>query len=310
MMVVDSQRFRSSKCFKAVCKKTVFFLGVFIVLIREIFSCLTVPICISYTEQVGKISARRYAYMNHGSLFSGGGGFDLAAEYMGWENIFHCEIDPFCQKILKHYWPLAISVSDIKQFDATPFKGKIDILTGGFPCQPFSAAGKRRGTEDNRYLWPDMLRVIREIRPRYVVAENVYGLLNWSEGLVFEQVHTDLEAEGYEVQAFILPACGVNAPHRRYRIWFVAHANDNGQHRGYGTHEKHANKGGQYAQHDAQPVGSHASDTRGERLAGRAEAGNTGKKKRRFLNNNESAIFVLSTLSCLFSEHFFSCFRF
>ena len=102
------------------------------------------------------------------------------------------------------------------------------MLTGGFPCQPFSLAGKWRGTEDDRYLWPAMLDVIRTVRPRWVVGENVYGIVNWSEGLVFEQVCADLEAAGYEVQPYIIPACGVGAPHRRDRCWFVAHRTDAG----------------------------------------------------------------------------------
>lgn len=159
--------------------------------------------------------------MRHGSLFSGGGGFDLAAEKMGWQNIFHCEKDVFCQTILQHYWPDTAMYKDIGDFDATPYKGKIDIITGGFSCQPFSAAGKRAGTADDRYLWPAMYRVIREVKPRWVVCENVYGLLNWSEGLVFDKVQFDLEAEGYEVAAYVLPASGVNAPHQRYRVWIV-----------------------------------------------------------------------------------------
>ncbi len=159
--------------------------------------------------------------MRHGSLFSGGGGFDLAAEKMGWQNIFHCEKDMFCQTILQHYWPDAACYHDIGDFDATPYKEKIDILTGGFPCQPFSAAGKRTGTADDRYLWPAMHRVIQQIKPRWVVCENVYGLLNWNEGLVFDTVQSDLETEGYEVAAYVLPASGVNAPHQRYRVWIV-----------------------------------------------------------------------------------------
>lgn len=159
---------------------------------------------------------------NHGSLFSGIGGFDLAAEWMGWNNVFHCEIDPFCRKVLHYYWPNSISYEDIRNTDFTVHRGTIDILTGGFPCQPFSVAGKRRGTEDDRYLWPEMLRAIREIKPDYVVGENVHGLLSWSNGLVLEQVLSDLEAEGYEVQSYILPAAGVNAPHKRNRVWIVA----------------------------------------------------------------------------------------
>jgi DNA (cytosine-5)-methyltransferase 1 len=162
--------------------------------------------------------------MRHGSLFSGIGGFDLAAEWMGWENVFHCEWNEFGQKVLKHYWPNAISYTDITKTDFTIHRGSIDVLTGGFPCQPFSQAGKRKGTADDRYLWPQMLRAIREVQPRFIVGENVSGLVNWDRGMVFEQVQADLENEGYESAAFILPAAGKDAPHQRDRIWFIAHA--------------------------------------------------------------------------------------
>ena len=164
--------------------------------------------------------------LTHGSLFSGIGGFDLAAEWMGWENVFHCEWNEFGQRILKYYWPKAISYEDITKTDFSIHRGKIDILTGGFPCQPYSSAGKRLGTEDDRHLWPEMLRAIREIKPKYIVGENVYGLTNWNGGLVFNEVQVDLENEGYKVQPCILPACAVNAPHRRDRVWFVAHSNE------------------------------------------------------------------------------------
>jgi len=163
--------------------------------------------------------------MRHGSLFSGIGGFDLAAEWMGWENVFHCEWNPFGQKVLKHYWPNSISYHDITKTDFTIHRGAIDILTGGFPCQPYSAAGKRLGKEDERHLWPEMLRAIREIQPRWIVGENVLGLVNWNGGMVFEEVQADLEAEGYEVQPYVLPAAAVGAPHRRDRVWFVAYRN-------------------------------------------------------------------------------------
>ena len=166
--------------------------------------------------------------MNHGSLFSGIGGFDLAAEWMGWNNLFHCEWNPFGQKVLKHYWPEAESFHDITQTDFKPYANRIDILTGGFPCQPYSLAGKRKGKDDERHLWPEMLRAIREIQPRWVVGENVFGLINWSGGLVFHEVQSDLEAEGYEVFPYALPAAAVNAPHRRDRVWFVAHRNNTG----------------------------------------------------------------------------------
>lgn len=174
--------------------------------------------------------------MRHGSLFSGGGGFDLAAEMVGWQNVFHCEKDKFCQRILKHYWSKAETFTDIKEFNAEKYKGKIDIITGGFPCQPFSAAGKRRGTADDRYLWPDMLRIIQQVQPSWVVGENVYGLINWQEGLVFDKVQSDLEAQGYEVAAFVLPATAINAPHQRYRVWVVAYHPEYAAQRSSQTH--------------------------------------------------------------------------
>jgi DNA (cytosine-5)-methyltransferase 1 len=165
--------------------------------------------------------------MTHGSLFSGIGGFDLAAQWMGWQNKFHCEWNEFGQKVLHHYWPDAELFTDITKSDFKKYHGTIDIISGGFPCQPYSSAGKRLGKEDARHLWPEMLRVIREVRPRWVVGENVLGLVNWSGGLVFHEVQTDLEAQGYEVQPYVLPAAAVNAPHRRDRVWFVAYAIDN-----------------------------------------------------------------------------------
>jgi len=163
--------------------------------------------------------------MTHGSLFSGIGGFDLAAEWMGWENKFHCEWNEFGQKVLNYYWPNAECFSDITKSCFKKYNGKIDIISGGFPCQPYSLAGKRKGKEDARHLWPEMLRAIREVQPVYIVGENVAGLTNWNGGLVFDEVQADLENEGYEVTPFLLPACAVNAPHRRDRIWFVAYSN-------------------------------------------------------------------------------------
>ena len=160
--------------------------------------------------------------MKHGSLFSGIGGFDLAAEWMGWENIFHCEWMPFPRQVLHYHFPKSLSYEDITKTDFTIHRGSIDILTGGFPCQPYSSAGKRLGKEDERHLWPHMLRAIQEIEPTYVVGENVRGLTNWNGGVVFEEVCADLESCGYEVQPILLPACAIGAPHRRDRIWFIA----------------------------------------------------------------------------------------
>ena len=179
-------------------------------------------------------------HFRHGSLFSGIGGFDLAAEWMGWENVFHCEWMPFPRKVLNHYWPNSISYEDITKTDFSIHRGSIDILTGGFPCQPYSSAGKRLGKEDERHLWPHMLRAIREIEPTFVVGENVRGLTNWNGGVVFEEVCADLEACGYEVQPLLLPACAVGAPHRRDRVWFVAHS----------INSRHSSKRGKISKED------------------------------------------------------------
>lgn len=198
--------------------------------------------------------------LRHGSLFSGIGGFDLAAEWAGWENVFHCEWNPFGQRVLKHYWPNAESFNDITKSDFTKYEHSVDIISGGFPCQPFSTAGKQRGTDDTRYLWPAMLDVIRTVKPKYVVGENVYGLVVWNQGLVFDTICTDLEIEGYEVQSFLLPAAGVNAPHKRNRIWFVARrvatdADGDGFNQRNGGNEIKSSQGGFDALRDA-----HASD--------------------------------------------------
>jgi DNA (cytosine-5)-methyltransferase 1 len=166
--------------------------------------------------------------MTHASLFSGISGFDLAAEWIGWNNIFHCEWNPFGQKVLAHHFPNSKSYNDITKTDFSIHAGKIDILTGGFPCQPYSSAGKRLGKADERHLFPHMLRAIKEIKPRWVIGENVRGLVNWGGGMVFDEVCNDLESEGYEVQPFLIPAASVNAPHQRQRIWFIAYANDKG----------------------------------------------------------------------------------
>ena len=171
--------------------------------------------------------------MNHASLFSGIGGFDLAAEWMGWNNVFNCEIEEFPRKVLKYHFPNAIQYHEIKQTDFTIHRGEIDILSGGFPCQPFSVAGKRLGKNDERHLWPEMYRAIQEIKPKWIVGENVRGLLNWSDGLVLDEVYIDLENEGYEIETFVLPAASVNAPHKRDRVWIIASNTEDSRHRGW-----------------------------------------------------------------------------
>lgn len=164
--------------------------------------------------------------LKHGSLFSGIGGFELAAEWMGWENVFHCEKNEFGSQVIGHYWPESKHFEDVTTTDFSEFRNGCDVLTGGFPCQPFSQAGSRRGTDDERHLFPEMLRVIGEVRPRWIIGENVYGLLNIQSGFAFEQICIGLEHAGYEVRPFIMPALAVGAPHQRNRIFFVAHSKD------------------------------------------------------------------------------------
>ena len=204
--------------------------------------------------------------MIHLDLFSGIGGFAYAVDQVfdDVEHIF-CEIDPFCQQVLKKHWKGSVIYGDIRELTADTDRNglqepgakiktsgdrqfsetianttnpgierprerenKVFLLTGGFPCQPFSCAGKRKGTNDDRHLWPAMFRVIQLTKPTWIIAENVRGLLTINGGLVFEQVCLDLEGEGYEVQPFIIPAVAVNAPHRRDRVWVVANRNDTG----------------------------------------------------------------------------------
>jgi DNA (cytosine-5-)-methyltransferase len=188
--------------------------------------------------------------IKHASLFSGIGAPELAAYWLGWQNVFHCEISEFCKTILNYWYPNSIGYENIKTTDFKKWQGEIDVLTGGFPCQPFSVAGKRKGAEDNRYLWTEMLRAIRQIQPTWVVGENVAGILTMvqpteavkvgctsslfkedyniyrkEQQFVVETVCTDLEHEGYSVQPFVIPACSVGAPHQRDRVWFIAQRN-------------------------------------------------------------------------------------
>jgi DNA (cytosine-5)-methyltransferase 1 len=236
--------------------------------------------------------------MTHGSLFSGIGGFELAAEWSGFTNVFLCEIEPFNQRVLKHYWPNSELHTDVKEFPSSDYTGRIDILTGGFPCQPYSTAGKRLGKEDDRHLWPFMLEIIREIAPTYVVGENVRGLVNWSDGLVFEEVCADLEAAGYDVQPFILPAAGVGAPHRRDRVWFIAHA-DNSRARGTsGRYESSSKKEWIQERHEVQQpdksgnIQRDVTDTERDGLEHRTERGgierSEGKTRERVAGHLEA----------------------
>ena len=192
--------------------------------------------------------------MTHASVFSGIGGPEVAATMLGWENLFHCEINPFGRQVLDYWYPNSKSYEDITTTDFTEWRGRVDVLTGGFPCQPFSYAGRRRGAEDDRYLWPSMYRAIDEIQPTWVVAENVAGILTMveqgevskvagtaslfdafddlrgryelRETFTLQRICSDLESHGYAVQPVLVPACAVGAPHRRDRVFIVARRND------------------------------------------------------------------------------------
>jgi|GEM_PF-113060 Site-specific DNA methylase len=210
-----------------------------------------------------RITNKENAMLRHGSLFSGIGGFDIAAQWMGWQNVFTCERDAFCRTILKHHWPETPHYEDIHDFNAIEFRGRVDVISGGFPCQPFSTSGRRGGTDDDRYLFPEALRIISEVRPRWIVLENVAGLFSILEPLglsemevqavelfcqdgqqqtnstilriqrrVIGSILTEIESAGYFLPrledgtpiVLCIPACAVGAVHRRDRVWFVAHA--------------------------------------------------------------------------------------
>lgn len=165
--------------------------------------------------------------LTHLSLFSGIGGLDLAAEAAGFVTVGQCEWADYPTKVLERHWPDVPRWRDIRTLNGDDFYRKtglrtVTVISGGFPCQPFSVAGKHGGTEDDRYLWPEMLRVIQELRPAWVLGENVPGLVD----LALDQVLSDLEGIGYAVQTFIVPAAGVDAPHKRYRVCILAHANN------------------------------------------------------------------------------------
>lgn len=192
--------------------------------------------------------------LTHGSLFSGIGGFDLAAEWAGFQNIFHADNNDFCRQALEHQFPNSDSYADITTTDFSKYRDRITVLTGGFPCQPFSLAGKRKGAADDRYLWPAMLDIIRQVRPTWIIGENVIGIASMvlpgtvtkvenetnllcedhrvieteEQRFFIDRICEDLEQAGYSVQPLVIPACSIGAPHKRDRVWFVARLDEAG----------------------------------------------------------------------------------
>ena len=192
--------------------------------------------------------------ITHASVFSGIGGPEVAAVMLGWENLFHCEINPFGRTVLDYWFPNSKSYEDITTTDFSEWRGRVNVLTGGFPCQPFSYAGQRRGAQDDRYLWPYMFRCIDQIQPDWIIAENVAGILTMveqgevsevassadlfdslndirgyrlRETFTLQRICDDLEGHGYAVQPVLIPACAVGAPHRRDRVFIIGHRNAN-----------------------------------------------------------------------------------
>jgi DNA (cytosine-5)-methyltransferase 1 len=182
-------------------------------------------------------------------LFSGIGGFSLGLESTGFfETIGFVEKDKFCQKVLKKHWSNINIEEDIRNVKGERYAA--DIITGGFPCQPFSVAGKRKSTADDRYLWDEMLRVIREVKPRWIIGENVEGIININEGMVLRQVQTDLEKEGFQSQCIIIPASGIGAWHQRKRVWIIACNISNSKYNGSYRSERNATKQSSHEQKD------------------------------------------------------------
>jgi DNA (cytosine-5)-methyltransferase 1 len=154
-------------------------------------------------------------------LFSGIGGFSIGLEKVGFETVAFCEIEPYCQAVLRKHWPDTPIYNDVRSLTAEQLRadGLVpNVIVGGYPCQPFSVAGVRRGEDDDRHLWPEVYRLVKEIRPTWGIFENVAGHITMG----LDEVLSDLEAEDYAARPFVIPACGVDAPHRRDRVWIVA----------------------------------------------------------------------------------------
>lgn len=205
-------------------------------------------------------------------LFSGIGGFSLGLERTGgFETIAFCEYEPFPRAVLAKHWPDVPCFPDVRTLKGSDIDGAVDVICGGYPCQPFSTAGQRRGQEDDRHLWPEFSRLVAQLRPAWVIGENVAGHI--SMGL--DDVLSDLEGQGYACRTFVIPACAVGAPHRRDRVWTVAHCqklqrNGSGKHREQG--QRQVSELGKRS--SAQPL----ADAADARLQGRSQAGHLESK--------------------------------
>ena len=207
-------------------------------------------------------------------LFSGIGGFSIGLEKAGFETVAFCEIEPYCRGVLGRHWPDTPIYGDVKQLTGEQLRADgivPDVIVGGYPCQPFSVAGRQRGEEDPRHLWPEVHRLIRELRPRWVICENVSGHIK----LGLDEVLSTLEAEGYTVWPFIIPACSIDAPHKRDRVWIVANTDSDDRRHGSSTEPQ---RGQARMEHggscQGQSVGKSdqdVADSKSERLQGRTE---------------------------------------
>ena len=170
-------------------------------------------------------------------LFSGIGGFSLGLERAGMQTVAFCENDKFCQKVLAKHWPGVPIHNNIEELDGRKYRGTIQLVCGGAPCQPYSVAGEQRGKEDDRALWPEMFRIIREVEPSWVIFENVPGIIN----MELDNCLSSMENSGFSCQSFVVPACAVDAKHRRDRVWVVADSSSSRQ-PGQGEHEHPGNQ--------------------------------------------------------------------
>lgn len=218
--------------------------------------------------------------MEHIDLFSGIGGFALAAKWTGIETVAFCEKDIFCQKVLKKNFMNIPIYPDIHTFPIGEYETKtIDFITGGIPCQPFSIAGHKRGKQDDRYLWKEMFRIIQGILPTWAIIENVTGIID----MALEEVCVDLENTEYEVQPFIIPACSVNAPHQRNRVWLIARLSENSMRKRF---RRRSNENNKKCQRALQTKGPNPSFSSNAKSSDRQCPRDTWDGRARFTNSN------------------------